>query len=151
MLALARSLPQMGAGWTFTRSKLLTAAVISRLGVVSHSSSVADLVSRRLLVSANSDPTASITRVLMALSPGEVVSYGDVAADAGWPRHARLVARILAESAPGCAWWRVVTAAGRLVPGAESRQSELLVAEGVTVANGRVVNAPHGRFRQQQS
>ena len=87
----------------------------------------------------------------MALSPGEVVSYGDIAADAGWPRHARLVARILAESVPGCAWWRVVTATGRLVPGAESRQSELLVAEGVIVSKGRVVDAPYGRFQRTRS
>lgn len=113
-------------------------------------SNAADLVLHRLLVSANSDPTASITHVLMALSEGEVVSYGDIAADAGWPRHARLVARILAEGVPGCAWWRVVTATGRLVPGAEIRQSKLLVAEGVTVVHARVVDAPHGRFHRQR-
>lgn len=117
---------------------------------MSHLSSAVDLVFHRPLVSAKSDPTASITRVLLALSEGEVVSYGDIAADAGWPRHARLVARILAEGVPGCAWWRVVTATGRLVPGAETRQSELLVAEGVTVAHSRVVDAPYGRFRRQQ-
>lgn len=86
-----------------------------------------------------------IVRVLAALLPGEVVSYGDVALTAGHPGRARLVGRILAAS-DGLPWWRVVDAGGRLVPGAEERQRQLLESEGVTVDDRRVRAAPLGRF-----
>jgi alkylated DNA nucleotide flippase Atl1 len=43
-------------------------------------------------------------------------------------------------------WWRVVNSAGRLVPGHEREQSQLLRAEDVTVGEGRVRRAPIGRF-----
>lgn len=87
-----------------------------------------------------------IVAVLMALDEGEVTSYGDVAEVAGYPRQARLVGRLLQTVDAELPWWRVVNAAGRLVPGAEVEQSALLRAEGVTVADGRVVAAPLGRF-----
>lgn len=75
-----------------------------------------------------------------ALSPGEVVSYGDIAAEAGFPGAARAVGMVMANPAPGRSlpWWRVVTATGRLVPGLEARHARLLRAEGVAVKNGRV-------------
>lgn len=87
-----------------------------------------------------------ILEVLRALQPGEVVSYGDVAADAGAPRQARLVGRLLATVDDALPWWRVVTSTGRLVLGMEAEQAELLRAEGVVVVAGRVRSAPHGRF-----
>lgn len=80
----------------------------------------------------------SVIGVLSALAPGEVVSYGDVAEQAGFPGAARAVGNILAE-VDGLPWWRVVTATGRLVPGHERRQAQLLRAEGVTVEAGRVI------------
>jgi hypothetical protein len=40
----------------------------------------------------------------------------------------------------------VVNASGRLVPGAEATQAELLAGEGVVVVGNRVVDAPIGRF-----
>lgn len=80
----------------------------------------------------------SVIKVLTDLAPGEVVSYGDVAEQAGFPGAARAVGNILAE-VDGLPWWRVVTANGRLVPGHERRQAQLLRAEGVTVVSGRVV------------
>ncbi|MCB0969848.1 MAG: MGMT family protein, partial [Ilumatobacter sp.] len=43
-------------------------------------------------------------------------------------------------------WWRVVNAAGRLVPGHEREQAALLRAEDVVVHDGHVRAAPHGRF-----
>jgi methylated-DNA-protein-cysteine methyltransferase-like protein len=86
-----------------------------------------------------------IVRVIAALVPGEVVSYGDVALTAGYPGRARLVGRTLADS-DGLPWWRVVDASGRLVPGSEERQRRLLVAEGVTVVDRRVRSSPIGRF-----
>ena len=72
--------------------------------------------------------------VLRALTPGEVVSYGDVAEDAGFPGRARAVGRILAVTAEPVPWWRVVTSNGRLVPGHEARQASRLRSEGVVVA-----------------
>ena len=86
--------------------------------------------------------------VLRALTPGEVVSYGDVADDAGFPGRARAVGRILALTAEPVPWWRVVTSNGRLVPGHESTQAGRLRAEGVVVHGGRVVAARTGRFRR---
>lgn len=85
--------------------------------------------------------TAAAVRVLEALEPGEVVSYGEVAEQAGYPGAARAVGTVL-KTVEGLPWWRVVNSVGRLVPGHETRQAELLRAEGVTVSNGRVTTDP---------
>jgi methylated-DNA-protein-cysteine methyltransferase-like protein len=87
-----------------------------------------------------------IVDVLLALQPGEVTTYGDVAATAGYPGRARLVGRILATTAVEVPWWRVVNAVGRLVPGHEGEQAALLRGEDATVTGGRVRSAPVGRF-----
>lgn len=78
-----------------------------------------------------------VAAVLMALEPGEVVSYGEVADEAGFPGAARAVGNLV-RSTPGLPWWRVVAKSGRLAPGHEQRQAELLRGEGVTIVNGRV-------------
>ena len=83
------------------------------------------------------DFTEAVIAVLEALEPGEVVAYGEVATEAGYPGAARAVGNLL-RTVPDLPWWRVVNAAGRLAPGSESRQAELLRAEGVRVVNGRV-------------
>ena len=75
--------------------------------------------------------------MLMQLEPGEVVSYGEVAEEAGFPGAARAVGNLV-RTTPGLPWWRVVARSGRLAPGHERRQAELLRAEGVTIVNGRV-------------
>jgi len=75
--------------------------------------------------------------VLLRLEPGEVVSYGEVAEEAGFPGAARAVGNLV-RTTPGLPWWRVVARSGRLAPGHEQRQAELLRAEGVTITNGRV-------------
>ena len=74
-----------------------------------------------------------------------MVSYGDVARDAGHPRHSRLVGRILSHRSEDLdlPWWRVVNATGRLVPGHEVEQARLLAAEGVACRDGRVVRGRH--------
>ena len=87
-----------------------------------------------------------ILDVLHAIGPGEVVTYGDIAEDAGAPKQSRLVGRVLATTEAEVPWWRVVNASGRLVPGHEVEQAALLEAEGVEVRGGRVRRAPHGRF-----
>lgn len=77
--------------------------------------------------------------VIDGLVSGEVVSYGDIAAQAGYPGAARGVGAVLAHSAgEGLPWWRVVMADGRLAPGKEARQAALLGREGVPVEGGRV-------------
>ena len=77
--------------------------------------------------------------VLEGLAPGEVVSYGDVAAQAGFPGAARAVGALLASpDSDGLPWWRVVTSTGRLVPGHEAEHARRLRAERVEVVDGRV-------------
>ena len=75
--------------------------------------------------------------VLTDLTPGEVVTYGEVAAEAGHPGAHRAVGRFLRDN-DGHPWWRVVTSTGRLVPGHELEQARRLAAEGVATADGRV-------------
>ena len=91
------------------------------------------------------DLDTQVIEVVRLLQPGEVVSYGDIAADAGFPIAFRQVGRLLAVT-DGLPWWRVVTVQGRLVPGNERHQAELLRAEGVLIERGRVKQAPLGRF-----
>jgi methylated-DNA-protein-cysteine methyltransferase-like protein len=92
-----------------------------------------------------------IVDVILALQPGEVVSYGDIADVAGYPKQSRLVGRILStsdieRSHLDLPWWRVVNSSGRLVPGHEREQAALLHQEDVIIRNGHVRTAPHGRF-----
>jgi methylated-DNA-protein-cysteine methyltransferase-like protein len=93
------------------------------------------------------DPTpfeARIVEVLAGLEPGELVTYGEVALEAGRPGAARAVGRFLAEHGDQVCWWRVVTAGGRLVPGHEVEHARRLRAEGVVVdeAGRRVARRP---------
>jgi methylated-DNA-protein-cysteine methyltransferase-like protein len=80
----------------------------------------------------------AVTAVLHSLEPGEVVTYGEVAAEAGFPGAGRAVGRLLATTAEDVPWWRVVTATGRLVPGHEAEHARRLRAEGVPVTDGSV-------------
>lgn len=91
------------------------------------------------------DLDGRMIEIIRLLREGEIVSYGDVASDAGAPRASRHVGRVLARTA-GLPWWRVVNVQGRLVPGSEREQTQLLRAEGVVVERGRVKRSPFGRF-----
>jgi methylated-DNA-protein-cysteine methyltransferase-like protein len=94
------------------------------------------------------DFRGKVIAVIEGLRPGEVVSYGDVAAQAGYPGAARGVGSVLSAS-EGLAWWRVVMADGRLAPGKEREQARRLRAEGVSVVAGRVARRfapPSGRL-----
>jgi methylated-DNA-protein-cysteine methyltransferase-like protein len=86
------------------------------------------------------DLQAAIEEVLRSLRPGDVVTYGEVAEEAGWPGRSRAVGRVLSTSGGRFAWWRVVNSAGRLVPGHEAEQAQRLADEGVAVdvEKGRV-------------
>ncbi|MDP2622695.1 MAG: thymidine phosphorylase, partial [Actinomycetota bacterium] len=81
-----------------------------------------------------------VAAVLRGLRPGEVVTYGEVAAEAGHPGAARAVGRVLATSDGDLPWWRVVTSTGRLVPGHEAEHARRLRAEGVSVEGERPQN-----------
>lgn len=86
----------------------------------------------------DNDFTDAVIGVLRSLEPGDVVTYGEVAVEAGFPGAARAVGNLLRTS-PGLPWWRVVTATGRLVPGQEREHARRLRAEGVAVDSGKVV------------
>lgn len=81
----------------------------------------------------------AVGAVVAALEPGDVTTYGEVAAEAGFPGAARAVGTFLRDHGSGLPWWRVVTAAGRLVPGNETEHASRLAAEGVATRDGRVV------------
>jgi glutathione peroxidase len=80
-----------------------------------------------------------VVAVLGATRPGDVVTYAEVAVEAGYsPRAGRAVGSFLARHGDGHPWWRVVTATGRLVPGHEREHARRLRAEGFEVVGGRV-------------
>ncbi len=80
----------------------------------------------------------SVHDVLCALNVGDIVTYGEVAAEAGHPGAARAVGTFLRNKS-GYPWWRVVAASGRLVPGLEHDQAGRLRSEGIAVEDGRVL------------
>lgn len=85
----------------------------------------------------------AILAVIRRIPAGEVRGYGEVARAAGFPRGARLVARVLSENGdPDLPWHRVLRSDGRIAMPPESdghaEQSARLRAEGVIVENGRV-------------
>jgi methylated-DNA-protein-cysteine methyltransferase-like protein len=84
-----------------------------------------------------SDFEDAVIRVIAALEPGDVVTYGEVAAEAGYPGAARAVGTVLSKS-EGLPWWRVVGSGGRIRTAVEDRQAARLADEGVLVVDGRV-------------
>jgi len=82
---------------------------------------------------------AAVARVLRSLRRGDVVTYGEVAEEAGYPGAARAVGRFLADDGKAYPWWRVVTTTGRLVPGHEREHAKRLRQEGVRTRDDRVV------------
>lgn len=78
---------------------------------------------------------AAVARVLDALEPGQVVTYGEVATEAGFPGAARAVGTYLRDH-HGNPWWRVVRSDGRLLAGREHEQARRLAAEGVHLSLG---------------
>lgn len=72
---------------------------------------------------------AAIVAAATALEPGELVTYAELAEEAGRPGSAQAVANVL-RSAPGLPWWRVVPAGGRLYCSHAPTQAPLLRAEG---------------------
>lgn len=85
--------------------------------------------------------------IVLKIKPGRVLSYGEVARAAGYPRHARMVSKALgrsrSESNKPVPWYRVVRSDRTLAfeVGSEpyNRQKRLLEKEGVQVFNGKVI------------
>ncbi|MBW3605295.1 MAG: MGMT family protein [Actinobacteria bacterium] len=82
---------------------------------------------------------AAVVAVLRALPAGHVVTYGEVAAEAGHPGAARAVGNVL-RSVDDVPWWRVVASTGRVNPNAVAEATRRLRAEGVEVRGERVVS-----------
>jgi alkylated DNA nucleotide flippase Atl1 len=80
----------------------------------------------------------AVDAVLRPIPRGDVVTYGEVAEEAGFPGRARAVGHMLAASGGRYPWWRVVAANGRLVPGHEAEHARHLREEGVDAVDGRV-------------
>lgn len=80
----------------------------------------------------------AVTDVLKRLEPGEVVTYGEVAAEAGFPGAARAVGSLLRKTGADVPWWRVVGSGGHLRSPDPARQARLLTDEGVLIVDLRV-------------
>jgi len=81
---------------------------------------------------------AAVSKVVRGLRRGQVASYGEVAARAGYPRAARAVGNVLATTM-GLPWWRVVRADGQLAAHSQAEQLRRLRREGVPVRGDRVL------------
>ena len=103
-----------------------------------------------------------VAELVGRIPPGKVASYGRLAEWLGQPAAARAVGGAMARNVEGAPAHRVVTSTGRLAPGWEREQTELLRAEGITVRRGMVAEpipwwdgprraSPRGRARQPRS
>lgn len=88
----------------------------------------------------------AIVSAVNKLKPGEVVSFGDIAARAGRPSASRAVGNLLARVPADLPWWRVVYSDGRLPPCNPTVQADHLEQEKVTLNAFRVIQSPKGRF-----
>lgn len=94
----------------------------------------------------------AVTRVVTAIPPGQVVSYGQVAAYLGVPRAARQVGWTLRQlEGVEMPWWRVVNNAGRVtIKGNRfqdaNTQRDLLRQEGIVVNDDFTLDIDKYRF-----
>ena len=80
----------------------------------------------------------TVLDIVRAVPCGSVVTYGQVAALAGFPRRARHVGHALRECPADVPWQRVVGAGGSVRVQPADRQLQLLRAEGVALLLTRV-------------
>ncbi|GGH34271.1 MGMT family protein [Paenibacillus segetis] len=100
--------------------------------------------------------TAKVIEVIAAIPEGKVMTYGGVAREAGSPRAARQVVRILHSMSSKYAlpWHRVLNKAGEIaISDDESRfmQRMFLEAEGVEVMEGGRINLDTYQFHPSPS
>ena len=82
----------------------------------------------------------AVVDVVAYLGPGQLLTYDEVATEAGHRGAAQAVANVL-RRVPGLPWWRVVPQDGRLYRTHAPTQRPLLEAEGVEVADDRRIGA----------
>jgi methylated-DNA-protein-cysteine methyltransferase-like protein len=80
----------------------------------------------------------AVLGVINSLERGEVVTYGEVAEQAGFPGAARAVGTVLRTCDGNVPWWRVVGAGGHIRTPIDSGQADLLRAEGALVVDRKV-------------
>ncbi len=92
---------------------------------------------------------SSIWETVSGIERGRVMSYGEVARAAGYPRHARMVSKAMGRSAVPLPWYRVVRSNRTLafVEGSEAyrKQQGLLAKEGVQIIEGKVIPADNDK------
>ena len=81
---------------------------------------------------------AAVRDVLLSTRPGEVLTYGEVAAEAGYPGAARAVGNYLRRTDDDVPWHRVLGAGDRIVSRCADEQRQLLLGEGLLVDGSRV-------------
>ncbi len=88
---------------------------------------------------------ARVGAVIAAVPRGRVITYGQAAEAAGFPRGARLAVRALLRE-EGLPWHRVVAAGGRIALAGEAGKEQRLrlALEGVAFRGGRVRMDVHG-------
>lgn len=79
----------------------------------------------------------AVRALVAAIPPGRVSTYGDIAEAAGLSSP-RIVGWIMRTDSSDLPWHRVITASGRPAAHLADRQLELLRAEGVLSADGRI-------------
>ncbi|MGB0970263.1 MAG: MGMT family protein [Mycobacterium sp.] len=85
----------------------------------------------------------TVRALVASVPPGEVTTYGDIAAAAGLSS-ARIVGWVMRTDSSDLPWHRVIAASGKPAPHLARRQLELLRAEGVLADDGRV---PMNKYR----
>jgi methylated-DNA-protein-cysteine methyltransferase related protein len=112
--------------------------------------------SRRLALTERSR-YEQIYQVVRQIPPGKVATYGQVAALAGIPRHARQVGYALFRVAPGSdiPWQRVVNAQGKISyspfrEGNDDFQQQLLIDEGITFDQDGKINLRQYQWQPSQ-
>jgi len=85
----------------------------------------------------------AIWKIVSNIASGRVMSYGEIARMAGYPRHARMVSKAMGRSVTPLPWYRVVRSDRTLAfeAGGESyrKQQDLLEKEGVFIVKGKVI------------
>jgi len=86
---------------------------------------------------------SAICKVVTQIGVGRVMSYGEVARAAGFPRHARMVSKAMSRSRARLPWHRVVRSNRTLAfpVGSDSyeKQARLLDKEGINIVKGKVI------------
>lgn len=91
----------------------------------------------------------AVIEVLQRLEPGDILTYGDVAAEAGHPAAARAVGTLLKVVGADVPWWRVVGVGGYLRSPDPTLQARLLADDGVLIVKNRVALTPHRSSTRQ--